>query len=122
MIVSEMQYLTLETLKQIGYGVAAASFNKGLQRLFDDLFDRPTDERKRSVTLELQAVPVPFHDTKLKTVVCTGATVIVLVKAKVPNWETQKIDLSVTNSGQLVFNENSPENAAQKTFLGSEDD
>lgn len=110
-----LKELTLENLKDLDYGKASLTFDKALRRAVADCLDRPGDNRARTVSLELKLSPV--SDVVGSTISCEGAKGVFKVKCSIPNWETQMVDFGVKRDGRLVFNEDSPRDHRQQTFL-----
>jgi len=118
----EVHRLTAETLAKLDRGAAAAAFDRAITQAVRDCLDRPSDDRVRKVTLELQLTPIV--EVLQNVVSCEGAHGSYKVRYKQPDWESAELDFGVRKPGMLIFNENSPANHRQTTLLqgGAEDD
>jgi len=115
-----LKELTLGNLKDLDFGKASTTFEVALQRAVKDCLDRPGDDRARTVVLEMKITPV--KEILGNTLSCEGAKGVFRIKCTLPNWETQVVDFGVRSNGKLVFNEDSPRDHRQQTFLGEEEE
>ena len=113
-----LKVLTLDTLQDLDMGRAPEAFQIELTRAVKDCLDRPNDERKRVISIELNLVPV--KEVHGNTISCEGAKGTFIIKCKIPNRETQVCDFGVKQNGQLFFNEDNPRDHKQTTLLEEE--
>lgn len=114
-----LQRFSLETIKDLDSGRAVAAFQAGVRRAVQDCLDRPGVKAPRKVIMQLTLVPVPIITGN--TIDCDGAKGIFQAKCKIPDWETQEVDFGVQNSGDLLFNPDSPRDHKQMTMLEGSD-
>lgn len=107
------QVLKLSTLTGLDLGKVDAAFQIELQKCIKDLMDRPGDEAKRSVVLQLDMIP-----EHAVSGVCETAQVEFTVAAKVPVKRSRVFSMKVNASGggALLFNPESPDDASQGTL------
>ena len=110
-----LERLSLETIKDLDSGIAMQTFQQAVQRAVRDCIDRPGDKRARKVILQLAVTPVPIIEGN--TIDCDGAKGIFMCRVKIPDWETRQVDFGVQQSGDLIFNPDSPNNHRQTTLL-----
>jgi hypothetical protein len=113
-----LQRLSLETIKSLDGGAALETFQNAVQRAVRDCMERPGDKRARKVVLQLALTPVPQIDGN--TIDCDGAKGVFQCRVKIPDWETREVDFGVQNSGDLIFNPDSPRDHRQTTLLGDD--
>lgn len=53
--------LSYQSIAEVDGGVIEVAFNQALQQVINDLRDRPTLDKKRSVTLQLDLTPIADH-------------------------------------------------------------
>ncbi len=95
--------LSLENLKHLDLGKADVAFQRELARVAGDCHDRPNDARPRTVTLQVNVVPVCDDAGN-----CDTASIQVLVTSKLPTYRTKVHTMGLrAKAGQLVFNEDS---------------
>ena len=114
-----LRKLSADTLGLLDRGKCKATLEAALQRTVQDCIDRPSDDRKRKVTLQFDLAPVCEVDDKI--VYCDGVKATYQVKATMPNWESRPLDFGVQRDGSLVFNEESPDNHRQMTLPNGEE-
>ena len=114
-----LQLLKLETLAQLAHGKVGVAFDREVHRMIRDCLDRPSDERARTITLTVSVVPKSVIDGQ--SVTCEGATAVAKVKSRVPDYETQQIDLGVRENGGAVFSPTCPENHRQQELFEPEE-
>jgi hypothetical protein len=112
--------LSLESIKQLDGGMAMHTFQDAVQRAVKDCIERPGDKRARKVVLQLSLVPVPMISGS--TIDCDGAKGAFQCKVRIPDWVTREVDFGVQNSGDLIFNPDSPRDHKQMTLLEGEQD
>jgi len=113
-----LKRLTLETIKDLDSGIAMETFQTAVQRAVKDCMDRPGDKRARQVVLQLKIVPVAVISGN--SIDCDGAKGLFLCKVKIPDWETREVDFGIQQSGDLIFNPDSPNNHKQMTLIDDE--
>lgn len=107
------EVFTLETLCSMNGGKYGRLINNQLKRLAADCFDRPADDRPREVTVTIRAVPNCGDDGNADTV-----SAKVVVKAKVPQYQTQPFELRLTEGKTgLSINVGDPSNIRQHTMF-----
>jgi hypothetical protein len=111
--------LSLESIKEVQGGVALEMFQNALHRAVRDCIDRPGDKRVRKVTLQMNVTPVAVVNGN--TIDCDGAKGVFQCRSKMPDYETAEIDFGVQNSGDLIFNPDSPRDHRQTTLLPSDE-
>lgn len=111
-----IQQFTLDNLKDLDGGKAAAAFETHVRRAAMDCMDRPGDGKARKVILEVTLSPVmdPAGD-------CTEVEAQIHAKSTVPPHRTKPYSFGLRRNGVLVFNPDSVENVDQATLI-SEDD
>jgi hypothetical protein len=107
--------LSLENIKLLDGGLPMEMFQESLRRAVKDCLDRPGDKRTRKITLQVNLTPVA--EVRGNTIDCDGAKGIFLCKTKLPDYESREVDFGVQNSGELLFNPDSPSNHKQMTML-----
>lgn len=110
-----LQLLKLETLSELAHGKVGVAFDREIKRMVRDCIDRPSDDRARTITLTMTLTPTAVVDGQ--SVTCEGAKAIAKVKSKVPDYETQEIDLGVRENGGAVFSPTCPENHMQQELF-----
>lgn len=113
-----LQRFSLASMSQLDGGMAVETFQDAVQRAVKDCIERPGDKRARKVVFQLTIVPVPIITGN--TIDCDGAKGTFQCKVKIPDWETREVDFGVQNSGDLIFNPDSPRDHKQMTLLDSE--
>lgn len=109
--------LTLENLEHLDFGKVDVAFQQHIKRVALDCLDRPVDDKARIVTMKVSVKPVPETDGT-----CDHVALQIKLSSSVPDHKTKVYDLLVKRSGQLLFSEDSPENAAQSTIFDDEKD
>jgi hypothetical protein len=100
-----------KALAVIDGGRIAEAINQELRKAALDCDDRPGDKRARKVTLQLEIVPKVDDRGN-----CDSVDVTAQVKAIHPSRKSQKFDMSLRKNGVLAFNEESLDNADQRTL------
>lgn len=98
--------LTLENLIHFDGGTAAVAFGRMLQRSIQDCKDRPTEERTRKVTLQVELTPLETDG------VLDDVEIVVQCKEVIPTFQTQTVRAQVRRQGKqlaLVFGETEEE-------------
>jgi hypothetical protein len=113
-----LKRFNLDTMKDLDSGRAVEAFQTATQRAVQDCMDRPGDKRARKIVLQLTLIPVARIDGN--TIDCDGAKGTFQCRCKIPDWETQEVDFGVQQSGDLIFNEDSPRDHRQMTLLNGE--
>lgn len=107
--------LTLDSLKHLDLGKADAGFKTHLERAARDCMDRPGDDKKRKVILEIAMEPLMLPDGT-----CDEVKAQIQITSKIPSHRTRVYSFGLRRNGTLTFNEDSPDNVNQTTML--EDD
>lgn len=110
----------LTTIDTLDGGITPAMFADACRRAVKDCIERPGDKRARKVILQLTIVPVAVVTGN--TIDCDGAKGTFQCKAKIPDFETREVDFGVQNSGDLIFNPDSPRDHKQMTLLEDGDE
>lgn len=113
-----LQRFDLDTMKALDGGITPEIFQDAVRRAVKDCIERPGDKRARIVILQMKIVPVPLITGN--TIDCDGAKGTFQCKTKIPDWETREVDFGVQNSGDLLFNPDSPRDHKQMTLLDGE--
>jgi hypothetical protein len=114
-----LQRLTLETIKDLDSGIAMETFQTAVQRAVKDCMDRPGDKRARKVVLQFAITPVATISGN--QIDCEGAKGVFQCKTKIPDYETREVDFGVQQSGDLIFNPDSPRDHKQMTCLDGDE-
>lgn len=110
--------LSLENLKDLDYGKAAAMFDLALQRAVQDCVDRPGDKTKRNVVFQLDLKPIVDAGGELEAV-----EVKCLAKHKVPNQQVRSLQLlHRKDKGQDVLAFSPDSSDARQTGFGFSDE
>ena len=104
--------LNLETIKQFDEGRVWVAFGQDLKRAVLDCIDRPTDKRVRTVTVEVELVPIA-NDGGGGCMIANDADVKMKCKLKLPHRQTISRPMRMNRSGQLIFSDLTPENPDQ---------
>ncbi len=104
-----MTELCIENLDQLDEGIVNAGFKQATQRAIKDCFDRPNENKPRTVTLTITFKPVMDQRTRELEQVATGFD----IKESVPKRSTKTYLLDPRKNGSLVFSTTNPENADQ---------
>ena len=115
-----LQRLSLESIGSLDGGATMETFQLAVQKAVTDCINRPNDKRARKVNLQLTLVPVPVVTGN--TIDCDGAKGTFQCKVRIPDYETREVDFGVQNSGDLIFNPDSPRDHKQMTLLEGETD
>ena len=115
-----LKQLTLQTLQDLDFGKASMGFQRLLTQAVLDCINRPADDRIRKITMQLNLKPVA--ETVGNTISCEGAKGVFQMRLHIPDMETPEVDFGVRENGMLVFNEDSPREHRQGTFLPEEEE
>jgi hypothetical protein len=99
-----MKTLSLDTLPELDGGKPAAALEVHLKRAVADCYDRPGDDKARSVTMQFDLEPVMETDGS-----CKEVKLRVQVTSKVPAHRTRMLSMALFPSGKLGFNPDSLE-------------
>ncbi|MGA2035378.1 MAG: hypothetical protein ABSG68_24285 [Thermoguttaceae bacterium] len=110
-----LQRLTLANIGELDNGLALETFQTALKRAVKDCLDRPGDKRARKVTLQMNVTPVA--QIQGNAIDCDGAKGVFLCKCRIPDYETREVDFGVQQTGDLLFNPDSPNDHKQITLL-----
>lgn len=105
--------LTAESLGIVGSGVLQDLLNHAIERVAADVEDRGSDEKSRSITLEIEFAP----RVNMGKVYAVG--VDFQVKTKMPAHRTNQyiMEVQLSRSGaQFVFNPESADDPRQRTL------
>lgn len=116
-----LKKLDLSSIRDLDVGRVEKAFQIHLGRAVQDCEDRPSDDRARTITIQLQLKPLKevIDD---KYIECAGATGICKISSSIPDYQTSKLDFGVRKGGMLVFSEDSPGDHKQNTLAFDEDD
>jgi hypothetical protein len=115
-----LELLKLKSLGNLAHGKVGVAFDRELQRMGRDCIDRPSDDRVRTVTLSVSIKPTAVVDGQITT--CEGAKAVAKVKSKMPDYETQEIDLGIRENGSTVFAPACPEDHRQGELFPEPDE
>lgn len=102
--------LSLESLKNLDYGKVQAEFQKLLEFIIKDCWERPHDAKARKVLLQFEAEPVTDgHD-------CTDIRARFKMKASVPDRQTKDYMMGLTKGGHIYFQEDSSDSPDQESL------
>lgn len=93
--------LNLTTLSLVDDGRIEKAFMQELRRAVFDCRDRPTEKKKRVVSLE--ATISPLFNTN--TMIADDADVNFKIKAKIPTRESQTVVMRMNARDQLIFSD-----------------
>lgn len=110
-----MLRLTLDAMRELDGGRAMETFQDAVRVAVKDCIDRPGDKRPRKVVLQLTLKPVPVIEGN--TIDCDGANGAFQCKTMLPQYETREVNFGVQQSGDLIFNPDSPTDHKQATLL-----
>jgi hypothetical protein len=105
-----LQKFKLETLAVMDQGRIRAGFDQALHRAIADCKDRPALDKGRKVTLQCTVEPVVGEDGELESCDVTFS-----IDEKFPKRESKTYNMREV-SGELKFNELSPEDVRQATI------
>jgi len=113
-----LERLNMETLKDLDHGAVMEAFQGAVRHAVLDCMDRPGMKAARKITLQLNLTPVARITDN--TIDCEGCKGTCVCRVKIPDRETQAMDFGVQQSGDLIFNPDSPTNHRQTTLLDDE--
>lgn len=105
------QKFTLASLSDLDMGKVSAAVQGELSAVVRDLVDRPGDQAKRSVILQIDLTP-----EKNDLGVCETALVDFKISSRVPPRQSRAYSMGVHPSGGLIFNPESPDNVRQASL------
>ncbi len=114
-----LQRFSLNNLPDLDGGRALETFQNSLRVAVKDCMDRPGDKRVRKVVLQMTLTPVARIDGT--SIDCDGADANFQVKTMLPHYETQPVNFGVQQSGDLIFNPDSPRDHKQTTLLDDQE-
>lgn len=106
-----LEKFTAATIATIDGGRIGVTIEQAVERARADCFDRPGVDKARKVVLEITFVPVPDESRRD----LDSVDVCFQVKETIPGRESKSFNMRATPTG-LLFNELSPEEAAQVTI------
>lgn len=113
----QMTTLSAESIAKLDAGRVGTAINQAIAQAVMDCLDRPSDERKRKVQIELEIIPISRMDEGRGRYVCEGTKALARVKLGVPVRESNALSFGVNKVDRaLYFNEDSPGNVQQQTF------
>jgi hypothetical protein len=115
-----LQRFSLSKLSDLDGGRAIETFQNALKVAVKDCLDRPGDKRPRKVVLQMTLKPVARIDGA--TIDCDGADANFQCKTMLPHYETPNVNFGVQQSGDLIFNPDSPRDHKQTTLLNDPDE
>lgn len=105
--------LVFEHLAELDDGRIDLLFKKHVARITADCIDRPSDDSKRTVTLEIHATPILSKDDGI----CETVHVEIECKSKVPTYRSRKFEMRATKGQLLFFNRDFPEDLDQPSMF-----
>jgi len=102
--------LTLQSLKELDFGKISAEYQKLLEFIVKDCWERPNDGKARKVVLQFEAEPITDG------IDCQGVTARFKMKASTPDRQSRDYQLGVTKAGHLYFQEDSPDSPDQESL------
>lgn len=108
--------LNLETLHELGDGELGVLIRNQLQRIARDCVDRPHDKTKRTVTLEITAIPVVSPQGEF-----THSNMEIECKAKIPVFRTAPYQMKADMNG-FKFNGDFPSEVGQLPLTEGDDE
>ena len=112
-----LEQLKIDSLTKIDGGKVGEALKTHLQRAAQDCMDRPADGKARTVTLQIDLVPVLEDDGS-----CSEVKGQFKVASKVPVHRTRVYSFGARRGGMLVYNDDAPDNFAQGTLLNDDDE
>lgn len=106
----------LDTLKDLEAGKAHQAFNLHMTRAAQDCFDRPGDDKARTVIMQVDIKPVLDDDGS-----CSEVKAQIQVRSKVPTHRTRVYSFGLHSHGHLSFNEDDPMDISAPTMFEDED-
>lgn len=97
--------LTLESLKELDFGLVAEAFQAELTHVVRDVQDRPGDDKKRKVAINFVIVPVGQQADEVE-IECE-------VVSTVPKRVSKPYRMKVQQNSSLLFEPLTPENPDQ---------
>lgn len=90
---------------------AIKTFDRHLERIANDCYERPGDNKPRTITLKVVIVPMMSSSGE-----CEKVDVQVQAESKVPPHTSLAFSCGLFPSGKIMFNEDAPDNFDQKTL------
>jgi hypothetical protein len=104
--------LSLDSLMELDGGRAAMAFQHELEKIVQDLDDRPGDKSPRKVMIQLSIIPEITESGAAVT-----SEVAFRVKSSVPDRKTTSYRMKIDPVGKcLTFNPHAPDAPEQQTF------
>jgi CRISPR/Cas system endoribonuclease Cas6 (RAMP superfamily) len=94
----EQLRLGLDTLRELDRGINVHAVDVALMQAVNDVLDRPTEAKPRTVTIQIEVVPQVTQDMRL-----VGVTTQFQVITKTPNRRSEPYVMKITRDG-LFFN------------------
>jgi hypothetical protein len=112
---TNLMRLTLGSMQELDGGKAEETFLDAVRVAVKDCLNRPGDKRARKIVLQLTLKPVARMEGT--TIDCDGAQGTFQCKTLLPHYETREVNFGVQQSGDLIFNPDSPADHRQTTLL-----
>jgi predicted transcriptional regulator len=94
----EQLRLGLDTLRELDRGINVHAVDVALMQAVNDVLDRPTEAKARTVTIQIEVIPQVTQDMRL-----VGVTTQFQVMSKMPNRRSEPYVMRITRDG-LFFN------------------
>ena len=101
--------LGLENISELEGGRVVIAFNQQLTRLVQDCLNRSSDQRPRTISLDMTMVP------EVEDGVCAGIKAEFEITAKEPTRRSKTYSLEVHQSGKIIVTDR-PDRAPEPTF------
>jgi hypothetical protein len=111
--------LDLDTIGELQDGKFAEQFRNFMTLIYEDLKNRKTDKRARTLTMTIAITPV----AEMRETICdetvmelVGSRAKVFLHVAIPKRETNVVDLGVDHNGKFYFNRRCQTNLNQTTM------
>lgn len=101
--------LSLDSLKHLDYGKIGLAFDQEVKRVVEDINDRPSLNKPRTITLTLEISPLADDGGNID-----AAVVQWHLKHSIPPRKTSPYQMLPTRAGQLFFEPSSPDDPNQQ--------
>lgn len=105
-----LKHFDFKGLTELDAGRIATAFDQAMVRMYEDLADRATVNKSRTLTVTVSLTPIAGERGELDDV-----DVDIQLTEKVPARQTKVYRMSAEH-GALFFNEESPDNPDQRTL------
>lgn len=113
------QTLNLDTIGDVDQGALRIALNKALKLVTQDLSDRPTLEKARTVILRIDLKPLVDHNSSAPQL--ESADVAWQVMTKSPAIGSSGITMKPAHDGQLYFHSDLPQDPDEETIMDEAD-